>query len=87
MISQIHKGESRVISINSSTPIPIWHDLIHTLLGAKSLLSVIVAQFFTEGNYLESADLELGIQTFLQTHGSARSERLTSWAIKATFIN
>ena len=36
---------SKVQAVSSlrtfSTPIP-WHDLIHTLLGAKSLLSVIV---------------------------------------------
>ena len=33
---------SRVIFTNFLNAHPIWHDLIHTLLGAKSLLSVIV---------------------------------------------
>ena len=42
IILQIHKDASRVIFTNFLNAHPIWHDLIHTLLGAKSLLSVIV---------------------------------------------
>ena len=54
----------------------------HQLLDVKSLLSVIVGYFLTEGNYL-GVSLELGIQTFLlQTHRSARGERLTDLATK-----
>ena len=41
LIFPILKGASRVIFTNFLNARP-WHDLIYTLLGAKSLLSVIV---------------------------------------------
>ena len=81
---------SKVRAVSSlrtfSTSIP-WHDLIHTLLGAKSLLSVIVGKFLTEANFLESAGLELGRTFLLRTHSRLARQALNQLSYQDRLIN